>query len=653
MNTIAENNDLITVMVNFSVEPERQQELVDTIGEFLETNVKQQPGFVSASINKSLDGDRVENYAQWHSPEEHEAAIKISDVQALPIGANTTILRTRTWERLRFEIEYARARGTTSNSYIIKGDQTALIDPAGDAFSFTEIFLSELRQRLDISKLDYVILGHVSPHRATTLKALLEFAPHLTFVCSNPGAIALQRILPDQDLNITIVRGEETLNLGQGHILKFIPVPIPRWPDALCTYDPHTKILFTDKLFGAHLCGDNVFDSGWETLLEDRRYYFDCLMAPHVRQVEKALDKLTGFSVNLYATGHGPLVRYGLTELTNSYRLWCQQQKAQETTVALLYSSAYGNTATLAQAIARGLTKAGVGVESINCEFADPGEILEAVEKSAGFIIGSPTLGGHAPTPMQTTLGIVLSAADQTKLAGVFGSYGWSGEALDLIEGKLKDAGYRFGFDTIRVKFKPNDVTLKYCEEAGTDFAQAVKKVKKARLPRQQQPVNDTQISRIEQAVGRIIGSLCVITTKQGDLSGAGLASWVSQATFNPPGFTVSLAKERAIESLLYSEAKFVLNILAEGNSQNFVKHFSRPFAPGEERFAGIPIEEAENGCPFLIDALAYLECVVQNRMECGDHWLIYATVENGKVLQPNGLTAVHHRKSGSHYLVG
>ncbi len=73
-------------------------------------------------------------------------------------------------------------------------------------------------------------------------------------------------------------------------------------------------------------------------------------------------------------------------------------------------------------------------------------------------------------------------------------------------------------------------------------------------------------------------------------------------------------------------------------------------FAPGEDRFAGLETEEAANGCPILKDGLAYLECVVQNRMECGDHWVVYATVENGKVLDTEGVTAVHYRKTGSYY---
>ncbi|MFS0517906.1 diflavin flavoprotein [Nostoc sp. UIC 10607] len=566
---------------------------------------------------------------------------KPRDVQVYPIATDTRILRSRSWSRLRFEIEYALAKGTTANSYLIESEKTAIIDPPGE--TFTEIYLKALQQRFHLEDLDYVILGHINPNRAATLKALLEIAPQIIFVCSNPGAINLRSALENPDLQILVMRGEETLDLGNGHNLQFIPTPNPRYADQLCTYDPQTEILYSDKLFGAHVCGDQVFDEGWEVYNEDRRYYFDCLMAPHARQVETALDKLADFPVRMYATGHGPLVRYGLIDLTKAYRQWSQQQTSADLTVALIYASAYGNTATLAQAIARGITKAGVAVESINCEFTEPEEIRAAVEKAGGFIIGSPTLGGHAPTPVQTALGIVLSTATNNKLAGVFGSFGWSGEAVDLIEGKLKDAGYRFGFDTIRVKFKPDDATLQLCEEAGTDFAQALKKARKVRSPSQ-------PATTVEQAVGRIVGSLCVLTAKEGDRSSAMLASWVAQASFNPPGLTIAVAKERAVETLTHTGNKFVLNILKEGNHLGLMKHFLKPFGPGQDRFADVAAEEAENGSPILTDALAYLECSVKNRMESGDHWLVYATVENGKVLNQDGATAVHHRKSGTHY---
>ena len=575
-------------------------------------------------------------------------ANKAKDVQVFPIAAETRVLRSRTWERLKFEIEYALQKGTTANSYLIEADRVALFDPPGE--SFTTIFLDALQARIDPKSIDYVILGHINPNRANTLKALLEIAPQVKIVCSNPGAISLRKILPDATLDIQVIKGEDTLDLGQAHQLEFIPTPNPRYPDHLCTYDPKTEVLYTDKIFGCHVCGDRVFDEGWTVDTEDRRYYFDCLMAPHARQIMASLDKLADKPARIYATAHGSLVRYSLVELTNDYRTWANQQNKRESSVALIYASAYGNTATIAQAIARGITKAGVAVESINAESAKPEEIKSAIDKSAGFVMGSPTLGGHAPTQIQSALGIVLANAAKTQLAGAFGSFGWSGEAVDLLENKFRNAGYKFGFEPIRVKFTPTDAVLKTCEEAGTDFAQALKKVKRDRTKVRQAQGIDSDVDRTAKAVGRLVGSMCIVTTRKEEVSGAMLASWVSQATFNPPGLTVAVAKDRAIESLLFKGNSFVLNVLPEGKHIGLMKHFLKPFAPGEDRFAGVATEEAENGSPILSDALAYVECEVANRMECGDHWLIYAVAEQGKVLQPDGVTAVHHRKSGTHY---
>ena len=573
---------------------------------------------------------------------------KDKDVQVFPVAADTRVLRSRTWERLKFEIEYALQKGTTANSYLIEGDKIALFDPPGE--SFTDIFLAALKERIDPQRIDYVILGHINPNRASTLQALLEIAPQITVVCSNPAAISLQKILSEVELDIQIIKGEDTLDLGRGHILEFIPTPNPRYPDHLCTYDTKTEVLYTDKIFGCHVCGDRVFDEGWTVDSEDRRYYFDCLMAPHARQIMASLDKLSDKPARVYATAHGPLVRYSLIELTADYRKWAQQQNERESSVALIYASAYGNTATIAQAIARGITKAGVAVESINAESAKPEEIKTAIASSSGFIMGSPTLGGHAPTQIQSALGIVLANAPKTQLAGAFGSFGWSGEAVDLLENKFRNAGYKLGFEPIRVKFTPTDAVLKTCEEAGTDFAQALKKAQRDRTKVRKAQGIDSDVDRTAKAVGRLVGSMCIVTTKRQDVSGAMLASWVSQATFNPPGLTVAVAKDRAIESLLFKGDNFVLNVLAEGKHIPLMKHFLKPFAPGEDRFEGVSTESAENGSPILSDALAYVECQAVNRMECGDHWLIYAVAEQGKVLDSDNVTAIHHRKSGTHY---
>ncbi len=571
---------------------------------------------------------------------EPPAVTRPRDVQVAQIGEGTTVLRSRTWDRLKFEVEYARQRGTTANTYLIQADKTALLDPPGE--SFTEIFLAELQQHQDLKRLDYVIVGHVNPNRIATLKKLLALAPQATVICSKPAAIAL-RVVFGGETQINPIRGNEVLDLGQGHTLRFVFVPTPRWPDALCTYDPATRILFTDKFFGAHVCDEPVLDENWKQLDEDRHYYFDCLHAAQTRQVEAALDKFAAFgATKLYAPAHGPMVRHSLSRLTYDYRDWSQQQKTKDLTVALLYTSAYGNTTTIAHAIAKGITQTGVNVESINCEFTDPTTIAPLIEQCDGFIIGSPTLGGHAPTQIQTALGIILSTAPRTKLAGVFGSYGWSGEAVDQIEDKLKDSGYRLGFDTIRVKFTPTHETLQHCEAAGTEFAQSLRKEKRIRAPYQN--AAEVQTDRTGQAVGRVTGSLCVLTAKQDESRLGVLTSWVSQASFNPPGLTIAIAKDQTADLLTHTGDPFVLNILKQG--KNLQRYFLKPPSLGEDPFATIATETAANNCPILSDALAYLECTVQNRMECGDHWLLYATVDQGKVLDATGITAVNHRKS-------
>ncbi|WP_414530170.1 diflavin flavoprotein [Nodularia chucula] len=566
------------------------------------------------------------------------------DVQVAEIGENTLILRSRTWDRLKFEVEYSRQKGTTANSYLIQADKKALIDPPGE--SFTEIYLQELGQHLDFSTLDYIVLGHVNPNRRATLQVLLSQVPQVTLICSRPAANALKTAFPEWESRIQAVRSEDTLDLGQGHHLTFVSVPTPRWADGLCTYDSATKILYTDKFFGAHICEDTLFDEDWKTLDAERRYYFDCLHAPQAKQVEVALEKFSVFPAKSYAPAHGPVVRYSLSRFTYDYLQWCQGQKSQELSVALLYASAYGNTAVLANAIAQGLIENGVNIESINCELADTAEITRIVEACDGLIIGSPTLGGHAPTQIQTALGIILATAAKTKLAGVFGSYGWSGEAIDLLENKLKDANYRLGFESIRVRFTPTPEIIQQCQQAGATFAQNLKKTKKLRTTRQ--VVTETHVDRTEQAVGRIIGSLCVVTTRDEDTHKGVLTSWVSQATFNPPGIMIAIADEQNADLMCHPGDKFVLNILKEG--RNVRRYFARQSTLGDNPFINLSTKTSVNGCLILTEALSYLECTVQNQIKCGDRWLIYAAVDNGEVLENEGLTALEYRKSGSYY---
>jgi flavin reductase (DIM6/NTAB) family NADH-FMN oxidoreductase RutF len=154
----------------------------------------------------------------------------------------------------------------------------------------------------------------------------------------------------------------------------------------------------------------------------------------------------------------------------------------------------------------------------------------------------------------------------------------------------------------------------------------------------------------LEKALGRISNGLYIITATKGEIQSAMVASWVTQASLTPLGIAIAVAKDRAMESLMQIGDRFVLNVLAEGNYQHLIRHFLKRFPPGADRFEDIPTVPANNGSPILAESLAYLECEVSNRLECSDHWIVYSTVQAGRVAKLDVLTAVHHRKVGNHY---
>jgi len=343
-----------------------------------------------------------------------------------------------------------------------------------------------------------------------------------------------------------------------------------------------------------------------------------------------------------------------LKSFLNDYIRWGENLSINRPKVALIYASAYGNTASIGDALAKGITSTSVEVESVNCEFSSNDDLIQTIKKADGYLLGTPTLGGHAPTPIVSALGSVLSEGDREKPIGIFGSFGWSGEAIDMLESKLKDGGFDFSFDPIRVKFSPNKPKIKEIEEIGTHFGRSILKKSRQKNRRSDTGMISSKTNPTLQALGRIVGSLCVLTASKGEgennIKSAMLASWVSQASFSPPGLSISVAKDRAVESLLQIGDVFALNILSSNNLKKPMKRFAKPFAPGEDRFAGLETEETPNGQIIIPDSLAWLDASVKERMECGDHWVIYAEVNYGNVLNKDDLTAVHHRKSGSNY---
>ena len=590
----------------------------------------------------------------------------------LPIEPGLICLRGLSPKRLRFEVEYGLERGTSANSFLFLPSSEAaalLVHPPGA--SFAEPYLEQLANLVPGDSELQVVVSHVNPNRIALLHELARRWQKLRLIASNPGAKLLQDLwaqrkptadgeqeapaLPELP-PLTVVRGEDSIERADGYTINLLSAPTPRWPGALMAFEETTGLLMSGKFFSAHLCSQEWAEANRSSTEEDRRYFYDCLMAPMARQVEAVLNRIDELSIRCIAPGHGPAIAESWRSLLVDYRRWGESQERSSLSVALLFASAYGNTAAIADALAQGVSRTGVRVESVNCEFTPAEKLLETIRSCDALLIGSPTLGGHAPTPIVSALGTVLAEGNRSKPVGVFGSFGWSGEAIDLLESKLRDGGFSFAFEPVRVKFSPDAATIKTLEETGTGLGRSLITAQRKAQRRSSTSggLSESRSNPAVLALGRVVGSLCVLTTRKGagesQLSGAMVASWVSQASFSPPGLTVAVAKDRAVEALLHVGDSFALNVLASGRESGPMKQFLQPFAPGADRFAGLELEQSPGGQPILPEALAWLDCSVKQRMECGDHWLIYAQVGSGALLDAEATTAVHQRRSGANY---
>jgi len=562
-------------------------------------------------------------------------------VEKVEIASDTTAIRCLDWERDRFDIEFGLKNGTTYNSFIIRGEKTALVDTSHE--KFRQQYMETLTGEIDPKEIDYLIISHTEPDHSGLVKDVLALAPQ-AIVVGAKVAIQFLENLVHQPFERLVVKNGDKLDLGNGHIIEFVSAPNLHWPDTIFSYDSKTQVLFTCDAFGMHYCSDSTFDDDLAAVEEDYHFYYECLMAPNARSVLAAMKRMAELGeIGTIATGHGPLLRHNVVELTGRYKKWSQAQAKAETTVAVFYTSDYGWSDRLSQAIAHGITKTGVAVEMMDLRIADLQEARELVGTAAGIVICSPPSSGTAAANAEAVINTILVAANNKQSFGLCESGGGDDVSIYPLRNKFKELGLKEAFPNVLIKETPTKAIYQLCDEAGTDLGQWLTRDKAVKQMK-------SLDSDLDKALGRISGGLYIITAQKGSVSGAMLASWVTQASFKPLGLTIAVAKDRAIESMMHAGDKFVLNVLEEGNYQTLMRHFLKRFAPGADRFAGVKTQPATNGSPILTDALAYMECQVVSRMELSDHHIVYAIVDNGRVSNPDALPAVHHRKVGNHY---
>jgi len=587
------------------------------------------------------------------------------NLSTFEITENITSIRFIDQNKERFELEFNLEKGTSFNTFLIRSyKELFIIHPPEKNYSksFIEI-ISTFLDQFKLNKIN-IITGHINPKIIETIKTISTKFKNSTITCSNPGFKLISELWHQKNPNstsfiqvelpkINIIKKELRLAL-ESTSLELIPAPTARWPGGLIVYESDQEILISEKIFSAHIATETWSETNRISTEIDRKHFYDCLMAPMSSQIVAIAEKISELEIKTIAPIHGPAIEYSLKSFLNDYIRWGDNLSTNNPKITLIFASAYGNTASIGDALAKGITKTSVEVESINCEFTSNDDLIKSIQNADGYLIGSPTLGGHAPTPIVSALGTLLSEGNRDKPIGIFGSFGWSGEAIDLLETKLKDGGFTFSFDPIRIKFSPNKPRIKELEEIGTHFGRKILKKAKQKIRKSDTGMISSKTDPTLQALGRVLGSLCVLTASKGkdenNVKGAMLASWVSQASFSPPGLSIAVAKDRSVESLLQIGDSFALNILSEKDFREPLKRFTKPFLPGEDRFEGLDIKLTPNDQIIIPDSLAWLDASIKERMECGDHWVIYAEVLHGNILQSDSLTAVHHRKTGANY---
>jgi flavorubredoxin len=378
-----------------------------------------------------------------------------------------------------FDIVMRTEYGTSYNSYVLVGfEKIALIESSHR--SFTEAYLQNVEETLSAlgGKIpDYLVMNHNEPDHSGAVAALLERYPALTIVTSQAGAIYLKSITNRSDLNLMVVKDGDSISLGD-KTLQFVNAPFLHWPDSMFTYVPEERTVFTCDFLGAHYCEPQLLDTCVtyrDAYIQAVREYFEAIFGPFKPYVLKGLEKLERLDVAWCCPSHGPILTAGCEYERNQqrYRKWATPATRSSKRIPVFYVSAYGNTERLATYVARGLLEALPNAE-VACYDLNQHELtFLAAEMNASdaFLLGSPTINRDALPPVLNLLAAVDAVTIAKRPVALFGSYGWSGEALPHLAERLNSLKCAVFEPQLKVCFTPTDDDLTSAKNLGRNFA--------------------------------------------------------------------------------------------------------------------------------------------------------------------------------------
>lgn len=378
-----------------------------------------------------------------------------------------------------FDIIMATEFGTTYNSFLINREKKVLVETSHhDKF---ETYLANIREVCDPAEIDYIILNHTEPDHSGALAQLMEYCPKAEIYCSQAASIYLKNITNSCCKRFHAVKNGEKLDIG-GVELEFISAPFLHWPDSMFTFYPAEASIFTCDFLGSHYCCPSILDS---ELDHDANYksavknYYDAIFGPFPAYVRAGLTKLQATGAKTVYTSHGPILTEGayLPYVVKQYEQWSAEISRSKPRIPIFYVSAYGNTAALARAIGEGICSViDADVPLYNIIEHDMNTLSSELNGSDAFLIGSPTLNKDAVAPVWQLLSHIDAVNIAKRPCAVFGSFGWSGEAVANIEQRLSSLKAAVYDSNYRVTFVPSKEELEQATVFGAEFAEVLKK---------------------------------------------------------------------------------------------------------------------------------------------------------------------------------
>ncbi|MDX9833819.1 MAG: flavodoxin domain-containing protein [Desulfobulbus sp.] len=363
--------------------------------------------------------------------------------------------------------------GTTYNAFLIIDEKVTLIDTVKKPYK-SEL-LHRIRNIIDPKKIDYLVVNHVEMDHTGCLPEIVEAIQPEKIICSKMGHKALLQHFHEPDWPYHPVSPGEEISLGK-RTLNFIETRMLHWPDSMFTYLKEDQILFTSDAFGEHLATSERFDDEVEQGLlmhEATKYYANILnlYSPLVKRLLAKVEEMQ-LPIRMLAPDHGVVWRSNPRRIIEAYGRWSNQQGNGKAIV--IYDTMWESTRLMANAICDGLHDVGVEYKLLDLQVTHRSDVMTDVLESSGFVLGSPTLNNGMLPRMADFLSYMRGLKPAGKVAAAFGSYGWSGEAVKMMNEIVQELDVVLCHPGVKVQYVPGHVQLKECVELGQTVGRAV-----------------------------------------------------------------------------------------------------------------------------------------------------------------------------------